>query len=184
MPWFIAAVPAMVTAAGASGATLGSVGAAGLTAAGGWTGLATGVLSSAGSLVSAGSSFLGGQYGKSAANYNAAMLQRQANQTRAAGAERASQQALSDSRSIAAGTAGFAGSGIDPLSGSALSVMHENIRQAQATSMWTRTTANLDANNLDEQANIAKQEGRQQAAAGLAGGLTTFLGSFKSPLVQ
>ena len=50
--------------------------------------------------------------------------------------------------------------------------------------MWTRTTANLDAANLDEQANIARQEGKQRQSAGILGAATTLLGSFKSPLLQ
>jgi hypothetical protein len=184
VPFLAALIPAGAAAAGAAGAgtaaagtllgstTLASVFGTGLA---GYAGLA----GTAGSLISAGGSILGGNDANAAAQANAKMLDTQAQQEMAAAKSKANQGAISDSRAIEGARADYGSSGVETSGGSPLTVLNENIRNAQLNSMYTRLTGNATAYNLEQQADIERQRGKQAQGAGFinaGSGLLTGIG--------
>lgn len=187
MPFLVAAIPAAAAAASAAG---GITTAAGLGAAATSIGTAaiapSAIVGTLGTATTLLGGFAQGQYAKSAANANAAALNRQANETEGAAKVKAYDQALGASREISAGRAAYGAAGVETAGGSPLATLNENIRQAQADSMYTRMTGNLKAQNLREEAGIEQQQGRNammsslfQAGSGLLSGIggKTLLGA-------
>jgi hypothetical protein len=185
IPMGIAAATASGGLAGAGAAALGSLtGGAAVTSAAGLTSLATAGLSTAGSLIS-GLGILGqGNYAKSAADANAQMLDTQAAQTRAAGKSQANQQAIFRSRQIGGARADYGASGVETSGGSPLAVLNENIRQSQLESFYTRVTANQQASNIEQEADIMRQRGKQAKDASFINAGTGLLTGFGNSLLS
>jgi hypothetical protein len=94
------------------------------------------------------------------------MLDTQAAQTRAYAKSSANQQAIVRSGQISGMRADYGSSGVETSGGSPLATLNENIRQSQLESMYTRLVANNDAVNLEQQANIARWNGKRANDAG------------------
>lgn len=173
----------VVAGSGASATLLGSTTLASLYGTGAAGG--AGIISDVSSVAGAANSIAQGSARAGAAKEQAALLDQQAAQTRGAGNVKAIQQAEGARREIAGSTAAYSASGVLPGSGSALATIHENIRQAQANSMYTRMTSNLEATNLTTEAGLERKTASQYQTAGLLGAGTTLLGAYaKSPLLE
>lgn len=115
--------------------------------------------SGGGSLLSAIGAIKQGQGQQAAANYNASMMEHNADVAKQEGALLVNRQQRSAAQTIGSARASYSASGIDSGQGSALDVIQNSAQQAALDSMLIKYNADSKAYSLQKSAQLTRFEG-------------------------
>lgn len=168
--------------AGLAGAGASAVSGMGLAATIGST-----VLGAAGSIITGISAYQQGQYTADVARNNAMLAKQAADVEDQRGAEEARTQDLKNKALIASQMVGFASSGIDITSGSALDARESSSKLGRLDTLTTKYNSDRKVNNLQNQslmyeaeADVARSKGSYGLLSGIMGVGTSILGGVSS----